>query len=585
LPTRYSSILFSYPQIIKTNIMLIVLRERLIAWKTFLEKNSGWNLLERQGDGLQKNNLLKLFERLGKWRLCLIIFVIIYALLLLLFLDNMSAQWDEASHLNTGLMLLKGQWSNYLNSGLFYPPLYDLAIAGSFSVIGASLFAARVVSVIFGLLSVWLLFELVNPLYGAKIAFISAIVLSIMPGFVWLSRLSMIETMLLFFFLLSMLFFYKWTRTISIKYILFSGIALGFGFLAKYQAIVGILIVMISLLIIDNAQKKEKLKALVVLILIFILIAIPWFLFTYGAYASGTFNQWIYALQMGNPQKSVYSLSFPAPVFYLIALTWPYGFYGFAPVSIFIYIFALFGLILFGLRRKKKDNFLLIWFFAAYSFFTLVGNKDWRYIIFVFPVLAVAASNIIDSCFSRYLKNKLTFKKGFKGKYVSLLLIFFVVFSLSWNCVDSTLWMAYKGRQSLPIEEAANYASNVLGANESLLVVCPFNLLSEGIANFYLQRNHKDNQVLQYPELPVDTYQLDFNITKLISICEQKNVKFLLTPDRESTFPFFNTTMTMISVYDSLDSTGRFEIKHNFGSSPYRIHLISFKNNPDSAKI
>lgn len=487
-------------------------------------------------------------------------------------------QWDEANHLNTGVTLLNGQWSNYLNSGPFYPPLYDVATAGLFRIIGVSLFAARFVSVIFGILSIWTLFELANPLYGSKVALVSAILLGIMPGFVWLSRLSMIETMLLFFFLLSLLFFYKWIKTKSLKYIFFSGLVLGLGFLSKYQAIVGILIVIISLLIIVHARKKEKLITLTALILVVTLIALPWFLLTYRVYASGTLDQWIYALQMGNPQKSVYSLSFPAPVFYFIAMTWPYGFYGFAPVSIFIYIFALAGLLLFGWRRRVEDNFLLIWFFTAYSFFTLVGNKDWRYVVLVFPVLAISASNIIVFSFKKYFKIKVSTKKGIKGKYASVFLIALVFFSLGWNCVDSTLWMAYKSRQSLLVKEATNYTSSVLRENESLLVVCPFNLLSDGIVNFYLQGNHKNNQVIQYPELPVDTYQPNFNISQLIQICEQKNIRFLLVPDSESAFPLFNTTITMLSIYDSLNYTGRFELKQSFGATPYKINLIGFNN-------
>jgi 4-amino-4-deoxy-L-arabinose transferase-like glycosyltransferase len=359
-----------------------------------------------------------------------------------------------------------------------------------------------------------------------------------------------------------------------------SGVALGLGFLAKYQAIVGVLIIAISLLVLAHVQLKTRLRVFVWLVVLVAAFAVPWFLITFQVYASHTLNQWFYALQMGNPQKSVYSLQFPAPVFYLVAMTWPYGTYGFAPVSIFIYIFALIGLGLFVWRRKLEDKFLLAWFFSVYVFFTLIGNKDWRYIAGVFPVLAVAAANLMFFLFNkaeRHVKTVMSnVRKKAKSKFITIFLLALISFSIGWNCVDTTLWMAYKNQRSLPVEVATNYASKMLGQNESMLVVGPFNLLSEDIVKFYLQANQRQNQVWQYPEQPVDTYQPDFNIAELVQLCQRNNAKYLLVPDEESPFPLFNTTMTMHTIYASLNDSGRFKFEKSFGNSPYRICVASF---------
>jgi 4-amino-4-deoxy-L-arabinose transferase-like glycosyltransferase len=523
---------------------------------------------------------LNLKGQVNRWRLALLIFTLGYAVLLLLYLVSMSIQWDEATHLNTGIMMLHGDFKSYLNDGPFYPPLYDLVTAGFFRIAGISLFNARLVSAVFAILSIWTLFEFVNHMYGPKVALVSSVLLAIMPGFVWLSRLSMIETMLLFFFSISMLLFYRWLRTNRTQYIVLSGVALGLGFLAKYQAIVGVLIIAISLLVLAHVQLKTRLRVFVWLVVLVAAFAVPWFLITFQVYASHTLNQWFYALQMGNPQKSVYSLQFPAPVFYLVAMTWPYGTYGFAPVSIFIYIFALIGLGLFVWRRKLEDKFLLAWFFSVYVFFTLIGNKDWRYIAGVFPVLAVAAANLMVFLFNkaeRHVKTvKSNVRKKAKSKFITIFLLALISFSIGWNCVDTTLWMAYKNQRSLPVEVATNYASKMLGQNESMLVVGPFNLLSEDIVKFYLQANQRQNQVWQYPEQPVDTYQPDFNIAELVQLCQRNNAKYLLVPDEESPFPLFNTTMTMHTIYASLNDSGRFKFEKSFGNSPYRICVASF---------
>jgi hypothetical protein len=136
--------------------------------------------------------------------------------------------------------------------------------------------------------------------------------------------------------------------------------------------------------------------------------------------------------------------------------------------------------------------------------------------------------------------------------------------------------MAYKNQRSLPVEDATNYASKMLGQNQSMLVIGPFNLLSEDIVKFYLQANQRQNQVWQYPAQPVDTYQPDFNITELVQLCQLNNAKYLLAPDEESPFLLFNTTMTMHTIYASLNDSGRFKFERSFGNSPYRIYLVSF---------
>ncbi len=289
-----------------------------------------------------------------KWRLALLIFTLFYVVLLLLYLGNMSVQWDEATHLNTGIIMLHGDFNSYLNNGPFYPPLYDLVTAGFFGIAGISLYTARLVSVGFAILTVWMLFEFVKGMYGLKVALTSSILLGIMPGFVWLARLSMIEIMLLFFFSISMLLFFSWLRTNRTLYVVLSGICLGLAFLAKYQAIVGVLVIAVVLLSLAHEHVKEKVPGFLLVILIVAAFAIPWFFITFQVYSTQTFNQWLYALQMGNPQKSAYSLQLPAPVFYLVAMTWPFGTYGFAPVSVFIYIFAMIGLGLFGWRRRTR---------------------------------------------------------------------------------------------------------------------------------------------------------------------------------------------------------------------------------------
>ena len=66
------------------------------------------------------------------------------------------------------------------------------------------------VAVTFAALGIWLLFEFTKRTYGQRNALVAAVLLGTMPGFFWLSRVTMLETMLIFFFTLVMFAFYIW---------------------------------------------------------------------------------------------------------------------------------------------------------------------------------------------------------------------------------------------------------------------------------------------------------------------------------------------------------------------------------------
>lgn len=249
---------------------------------------------------------------LNKWRVAFLVFAVAYALLLVFGvssmegLSHMSIQWDEVTHLNGGALLLRGDTATYLSFNAFYPPMYDLVTMAFFSVGGVSLFVGRFVSVVFSLLSVYALFEFSYRLYGAKTAFVASVFLAIMPGYLWLSRMAMIETILVFFFTTSALFFFLWLKDHKNKFLIFSGLMLGFGIITKYQTIVLGAVMLTSMFLLCRGYLKQKLTRFPLLLLAAVVV-VPWIVISYQLYASGMLNQWIYAVSVGNPEKSFYS--------------------------------------------------------------------------------------------------------------------------------------------------------------------------------------------------------------------------------------------------------------------------------------
>jgi len=188
----------------------------------------------------------------------------------------MTVQWDEMPHLYGSLLLANGQFRDYVATYGYYPPLYDIATSGFFKLLGASAFSGRLASAAFSLLSVWVVFEFANRTYGPKTAFTASIVLGVTPGFFWLSRAAMLETALIFFFSLALYFFLSWLRFSQKKALVLCGIAVGIGFLAKYQILVAGLVMITAMVFLGRDKIKVRFSKFSILPIIAVLVIIPW---------------------------------------------------------------------------------------------------------------------------------------------------------------------------------------------------------------------------------------------------------------------------------------------------------------------
>ena len=533
-------------------------------------------MIDKSGSRMR---LTQLKAGLNKWRIAFLVFALSYAVLLLLNLSNMPMQWDEVVHLNGGLFLKHGLYDNFVNNS-FYPPLFDSVTMVFFNVFGVSLVTGRLVSAVFSVLSLWAVFELANSMYGGKAALISAVLLAVMPGYFWLSRMALLEVMLLFFFTLSLLFFFRWLNNHQNKMLVLSGLALGLGFLTKYQVLVAGVVMIVSLLFLGRGQLKRLFSRFTLLIVTAVIVIIPWVIIAYRVYASQILNQWVYALQMGNPEKSVYSDRFPIPIFYLVEMTWPYS--DIHPISLLLFIVGLLGLGLFAWRRKKEDKFVFIWFASVFVFFTLIANRQWRYVLPLFPTLAISASVFILFVYGKAentWKEHISINKKRAAKFAAGLFIIFLAVAMVYS-INDTYYGVAKYNIQIDINAATNYAITHGSANQSIMVLCPFNFFSQDMVNFYLWADGNTQiQTYQYPQLPVDTYTPSFNITEFIGLCKQNNVKYVFTYENGGTVPYFNTTLNLQQIYKQLYDSGNFSKisdEATFGSNPRRIFILNF---------
>jgi len=524
---------------------------------------------------------LKLMIEANKWRLAFLAFIVVYAYLVTLSLGYMSPQWDEMPHLYGGLLLTRGQTGNYLSVDGYYPPFFDLITAGYLEIFGISTTAGRLVSVTFALLAIWVVFEFSKRAYGVKNGLMASVLLATMPGFFWVSRVTMLETVLIFFFSLVMLLFYTWITNNSNKALVLSGLALGIGILAKYQILVAGLAMLISILILCRKRLKISLTKLVIIVLIAVLVVAPWFIMIFDISGSSKFQTVLYVLQVGGENRPTYSNRFFIPVFYLIEMSSPFTDIPVNPVSIPIMVLGLCGLGLFAYRRRKQDVFLFTWFITIYAFFTAIPDKQWRYVDVLFPILAISAASFIAFLYgkiSRWKPRAPNLSEIRTKKFAAGLFIFLAASAVVYSTYNA-YEMTSRDEISIPIQETTNYLAAHLTQYQSAVIVCASNSLYQDMFWFYMPSNMSENQIWQYPEQPVDAFTPDFNLTQFLNLCEQNNVKYIILYDYGSYTSFFNTTLTYANILQQIYSTGRFGVPTDqpfFGQMPHRLFLVRF---------
>jgi 4-amino-4-deoxy-L-arabinose transferase-like glycosyltransferase len=490
-------------------------------------------------------------------------------------------------HLFGATLLSRGDTWNYMTTYAYYPPIFDLVTTGYFAVFGVSEIAGRMVAVTFAALGIWLLFEFTKRAYGQRNALLAAVLLGTMPGFFWLSRVTMLETLLVFFFTLVMFAFYMWlSKPESNRALVLSGLVLAIGVLAKYQIIVAALAMLLSILFISKKHLKGNLVKFIVIGLIVFVVVMPWFYTIYHYNGMTKFETIQYVMTEGGQDRPAYSNRFqPIPVYYLVEMTWPFNDITVHPIALPIFILGLAGLGLFAYRRKRQDIFFLTWFIVIYAFFTLISNRQWRYVTPLFPILAISAASFIMFLYGkieRWQPPQVRIKPSTLRKVASIAFVAIIIGAMAYSGYNA-YEMTVRDQIHIPIKEATAYLASHLDQNQSAVLICSFNLLSQDMFRFYLPPNMSSDQIWQYPTLAVDAFTADFNTKEFLNLCVERNVKYIILYDFGIHSQFFNTTLDYVQIQKMIYDTGRFDDPNDrpfwgeyYGWYGYRIFLVRF---------
>ena len=118
-----------------------------------------------------------------------------------------------------------------------------------------------------------------------------------------------------------------------------------------------------------------------------------------------------------------------------------------------MYILGFLGLAIFAVRRQDSDKLFLTWFITVYVFYTIINNKNWRYVLPLFPVLAIAAAVFITFTYTEIRK----LKRKNLTKISAAILIVLTCLSVFFSVNDTIYWTT-ADKAPFELEPAIAYA-------------------------------------------------------------------------------------------------------------------------------
>ncbi|MFN3551250.1 MAG: ArnT family glycosyltransferase, partial [Endomicrobiia bacterium] len=263
-----------------------------------------------------------------------------------------------------------------------FPPLFFWLQAICFQIFGISDATAKYVSSFFGVLVILLTFFIGKTISNDDyIGFLSAMTLILHPYFFKHSRKCELETGLIFFISLGILFFILAEKHNKQWLLIFSGISSGLGFLYKGPPAYCVPAVIFLYYILTKQFKKIWNKFYIFSIFLALLLPFVWyipqFIYKGNTVIEKFFGDQILWSILGRSAKyknflqKIGNYFFFIPVFFSYYLPWS--------------LTGIFGVIKIIKERKTLFYILIIWTTVVWTGFTLAGYKDDYYLLAFWP--------------------------------------------------------------------------------------------------------------------------------------------------------------------------------------------------------
>jgi len=355
---------------------------------------------------------------------CLLIALFLSTSIIFYFSFHPGLSWDEASYLLQARNLYyHGEYAPEYSR----PPIFSFIIYIFYLFGGYNKVLARIVPIVFGVLSSILIFLFVKKVFDKTAAVFAFVFFILSPFYILLSSRILTESVSWFFLCSSIFAFWYAEKKDSVKNHLLAGGLTAITFLTRYQ--LGTLAIAF---VVYHLFFKRNHKILYFIIAMLITLT-PWLMFSKEKCGS------FVCLLLDN--FSAATTSNVPFYYYLVTFLGAIGFI--APIVIY------------GFVKNYKNRFLILlalFILILIVGLTLMSSKQFRFIMVILPCLAIIAS---------------TFPKS---KWV-VLVIGLILLNLIAGIFISYFYFVYPDH--LLIREAALMAKDMVGKNETLMSNVP----------------------------------------------------------------------------------------------------------------
>lgn len=323
-----------------------------------------------------------------------------------------------------------------------HPPFYYLILKFWINLFGESETATRSLSVLFGVISIFMMYKISCLLFSKKVGLISSLILSISAFHIKYSQETRMYSLMVMLAITSMYFFIKTTQEKTFKtatYYIISSIFLLYSHMYGLFIIIAQNIYVLTMLLSSKLQGKIKLKKWIIIQSVIIIFFIPWIIILFKQLtrtATGEFGNIIWLTK-----PTITSL-------FMTLLNYTY----YNSITIIL----LFILALISVRSGIKDNYLLIlWFLTPIllpfliSFITPIYHA--KYTIAASVAFYLLASNGISKI---------------KNKKVSITVISSIIIL---SLISTVLY--YQEDELEPWKDIANYIDKKAEKNDLIIVI------------------------------------------------------------------------------------------------------------------
>ncbi|HRE40374.1 MAG TPA: glycosyltransferase family 39 protein [Ignavibacteria bacterium] len=291
----------------------------------------------------------------------------------------------------------------------------------------------KIIPLVFGLLSVIILYKIGVELFDNKTAIYSVIIFSSNFIFSIYVKRFQLDIPFTFFILCAFLFFIKYYKYPKTKYLIFCGICFGLSLMTK--ALVGILLPIIisaffMILYLRNKEEisiKQFLKSVGIIVLIGAVIALPWYLYMYMKHGA-VFTDYLFGFHLFQRAiEGVDDNTKPSGIFYYIKFL----------ITILPYSLLIFYFLYTDIKQIHKINiqriFVWVWFLIILVIVSLFKTKLESYSLLFLPAFSLLLSYFI-----------INHKPSEKEKPVIILLVMFNLVWFFWDEFRSRLIVELK---------------------------------------------------------------------------------------------------------------------------------------------